>query len=150
MVKGTHSHREAALQLTPRIARRLRAGIGTQLGPRLGAIILWTTVLALAAVTFAPATARAEANGKTLIERKGCLNCHSLMGQGGNAGPPLQATPSWSPPDRMRQYIKDPHSVNPASIMPASAMTDDEIGAVVDYLQSFKGSAEAPEGWKPK
>ncbi len=120
---------------------------------RFGAAILCTTVttaLALAAVVTAPATARAEANGKTLIERKGCLDCHSLMGRGGSAGPPLQATPSWSPPDRMRQYIKDPRSVNPGSIMPASSMTDDEIGAVVDFLQSFKDSAKAPEGWKPE
>jgi len=126
------------LQIIPRTARRL------------GATLLWTTAVALAAATYAPATARAEANGKTLVERKGCLDCHSLMGRGGSAGPPLQATPSWSPPDRMRQYIKDPRSMNPGSIMPASSMTDAEIAAVVDYLQSFKGTAEAPEGWKPE
>jgi len=122
-------------------------------GRRIGAAILWTTAttaLALAAVVTAPATVRAEANGKTLIERKGCLDCHSLMGRGGSMGPPLQATPSWSPPDRMRQYIKDPRVVNAGSMMPASSMTDEEIGAVVDYLQSFKEGAKAPEGWKPE
>lgn len=115
-----------------------------------GAAILWTAALALAAAIVVPATAKAEANGKTLVERKGCLTCHSLMGQGGTAGPPLQATPAWSPPDRMRQYIKDPRSVNPASIMPPSNMTDEELAAVVDFLQSFKDSAEAPAGWKPE
>jgi cytochrome c2 len=122
-------------------------------GRRFGAAILWTTAttaLALAAAVTAPVIARAEPNGKTLIERKGCLDCHSLMGRGGSAGPPLQATPSWSPPDRMRKYIKDPRSVNAGSIMPASSMTDEEIGAVVDFLQSFKDSAKAPEGWKPE
>lgn len=118
--------------------------------PRPGAAILWTTALAVAVAVAAPATAKAEANGKTLIERKGCLNCHSLMGRGGSSGPPLQATPAWSPPDRMRQYIQDPRSLNPGSVMPAGNMTDEEVDAVVDFLQSFKDGAKAPEGWKPE
>jgi mono/diheme cytochrome c family protein len=115
-------------------------------------LVAGTTGLAvtvvLGAQLWAPGVARAELNGKILIERKGCLTCHSLLGQGGRMGPPLQSTPSWSPPDRMRQYILDPKSVNPKSIMPPSRLTDEEVDAMVAYLQSFKGEAKAPEGWK--
>jgi len=96
-------------------------------------------------------TAQAQAaDGKMLIERKGCLACHTLLGQGGHMGPPLQSTAGWSTPERMRQYILDPKSVNEKSMMPAGKLTDAEVDAIVAYLQSFKGEAKAPEGWKPK
>ena len=65
-------------------------------------------------------------------------------------GPPLQSTASWSAPERMRQYILDPKSVNANSMMPAGKLTDAEVDAIVAYLQSFKGESKAPEGWKPK
>lgn len=117
---------------------------------RFGATILWTTALALAGAALTAGAARAEMSGKQLIERKGCLNCHSLLGRGATVGPPLQTTPAWSPPDRMRKYIKDPRSVNPSSIMLQIPLTDEEIEAIVTYLQSFKDTAEAPEGWKPE
>jgi mono/diheme cytochrome c family protein len=94
--------------------------------------------------------ARAGMDGKILIERKGCLACHSLMGNGAHMGPPLQNTPAWSPPERMRKYILDPKSVNPKSIMPAAHLSDADVDAIVTYLQGFKGEAKAPEGWKPK
>jgi cytochrome c2 len=104
----------------------------------------------VAAVAAGAVDAKAAMSGKMLIERKGCLACHTLLGQGGHMGPPLQSTPSWSPPDRMRQYILDPKSVNPTSMMPAGKLSDEEVDAIVEYLQSFKDGAAAPEGWKPK
>jgi len=117
---------------------------------RLGAITLFSAAFALAAGALWSAPALAQSDGKQLIERKGCLDCHTLMGRGGTQGPPLQSTPAWSPPDRMRQYIKDPRSVNPKSIMPKAPMTDEEVDAIVTYLQGFKDDAEAPAGWKPE
>lgn len=111
---------------------------------------LATGAVVVAAVAAGAVDARADINAKMLIERKGCLACHTLLGQGGHMGPPLQNTAAWSPPERMRQYILDPRSVNPKSMMPAGKLSDDEVNAIVDYLQGFKGEAKAPEGWKPK
>ncbi|MFQ5509224.1 MAG: c-type cytochrome [Leptospirillia bacterium] len=92
----------------------------------------------------------ASASAKILIERKGCLTCHSLNGRGGKMGPPLQSTPSWSPPERMRAYLADPKSVNPASIMPNLHLSEEQIETIVEYLQSFKDEAKAPDWWKEK
>lgn len=102
----------------------------------------------LAALGLGAADARAQMNADVLIERKGCLMCHTLLGKGGKMGPPLQSTAAWSAPERMRQYILDPKSVNPKSIMPPSRLTDEEVDQMVDYLQSFKDEAKAPAGWK--
>lgn len=114
-----------------------------RLGLAAGAVLLGGMAMGVA-------DARADMNAEVLLERKGCLTCHSLLGKGGRMGPPLQSTAAWSDAERMRQYIKDPKSVNPKSIMPRSRVTDAELDAVVEYLQSFKGEAKAPEGWKPK
>lgn len=118
--------------------------------------LVWksSTVFALIAgllVLALPQAGMAEGEkAKMLIERKGCLNCHSLNGRGGKMGPPLQSTAAWSGPDRMRQYIHDPRSVNPKSIMPVLHLSDEEIDEIVEFLQSFKDTAEAPKGWKPE
>ncbi len=111
---------------------------GTQIGLAAGLVVL------MAAPVYA------GISPKFLIERKGCLSCHSLLGKGGRMGPPLQSTPAWSDPDRMFKYIQDPKSVNPKSIMPKVRLKEAEIQAIVDYLQTFKKDAKAPKGWKPK
>jgi cytochrome c2 len=94
--------------------------------------------------------AHAGPNAKILLERKGCLVCHNLNGKGGRKGPPLQHVAGWSDPERMRNYISDPKSVNPGSIMPQVRLKDAELDAIVEYLQSFKDSAKVPENWPGK
>jgi len=94
--------------------------------------------------------AHAGPNAKILIERKGCLVCHNLNGKGGRKGPPLQHVAAWSDPERMRAYISDPKGINPGSIMPPARLKDEELDAIVEYLQSFKDSAQAPENWPGK
>lgn len=94
--------------------------------------------------------AHAGPNPKILLERKGCLVCHNLNGKGGRKGPPLQHVAAWSDPERMRAYIMDPRSVNPGSIMPPARLKENELEAIVEYLQSFRDSAKAPESWPGK
>lgn len=115
---------------------------------RMGMALVAGAVVVAAGVGTA-GVAHADMNAKMLLERKGCLACHTLLGQGGHMGPPLQNTAAWSPPDRMRQYILDPKSVNATSMMPAAKLSDDEVDAIVDYLQGFKGGA-GEGGAKPK
>lgn len=99
---------------------------------------------------WAAAPAFAGPNAKMLIERKGCLTCHSLNGKGGKMGPPMQSIASWSDAARMTKYITDPKSVNPGSIMPKPRLKEAEIAAIVEYLMSFKDTAVAPKWWKPE
>lgn len=94
--------------------------------------------------------AHAGPNAKILLERKGCLVCHNLNGKGGRKGPPLQNVAAWSDPQRMRAYISDPKSVNPGSIMPRVRFREEELDAIVEFLQSFRETAKAPENWPGK
>lgn len=109
-----------------------------------------TSLLLLAGLSQVVVTpAFAGPNAKMLIERKGCLSCHSLNGKGGKMGPPMQTIAAWSDAERMTQYITDPKSVNPGSIMPNLRLKEEEIAVIVEFLQSFKDTAVAPKGWKP-
>lgn len=107
-------------------------------------------VIGLISGLFAAVPAHAAPNAKILIERKGCLVCHNLNGKGGRKGPPLQHVAAWSDPERMRAYISDPKSVNPGSVMPRPRLKDEELDAIVEYLQSFRETAKAPENWPGK
>jgi len=101
-----------------------------------------------AALTLQSNPVSAAMSGKMLVERKGCLSCHSLLGRGGKMGPPLQSIVSWSDAERMTKYIGNPKSVNPRSIMPKVRLKEAEIEAIVEYLQGFKDTAKAPKNWK--
>lgn len=105
-------------------------------------------VLALGTVLVAAPGAWADEKAKQLLERNGCLMCHSLLGKGGKMGPPLQSIPAWADAARIAAYIKDPKAVNEKSIMRPSRLTDAEIQTITDYIMTFKDTAQAPKGWK--
>ncbi len=109
---------------------------------------LAATLLALGATLLLAPGAMAKMNAKQLLERNGCLMCHSLNGKGGKMGPPLQSVAAWADAERVFNYIKDPKKTNPKSMMRPSRMTDEQIQAVTDLIMSYKSTAKAPKGWK--
>ncbi len=104
--------------------------------------------LALAGSLLLVQGAMAAMQAKQLLERNGCLMCHSLNGKGGKMGPPLQSVAAWADAERVFNYIKDPKKANPKSMMRPSRMTDEQIKAVTDLIMSYKATAKAPKGWK--
>jgi cytochrome c551/c552 len=94
--------------------------------------------------------AMAQLNAKQLIERNGCLMCHSLNGKGGKMGPPMQSIAAWADADRIFNYILNPKTTNPKSMMRPSRMNAEEIQAITDLIMSYKDTAKAPKGWKAK
>jgi cytochrome c oxidase subunit 2 len=95
--------------------------------------------------------------GKALAQSKGCVACHSIDGSPG-VGPTWKgisgkattlADGSTVPVDEvyLKKSIREPQSQVVKGfqpIMPKAAMTDDELSALVAYIQSVGGAAPAP------
>jgi cytochrome c oxidase subunit 2 len=91
----------------------------------------------------------AVAAGRRVFETQACMNCHSIRGTAatGRFGPDLTHLMSRSTiasgaalntKDNLRQWIQDPDSVKPGSLMPAMKLSDEELEQVTDYLATLK------------
>ena len=85
--------------------------------------------------------------GKSLFKSQGCVGCHTVDGKGGSVGPDLSKIGSKG---LSRQWLmvqlKDPKKHNPGTIMPSvSSLSDQNIDALVTYLESLKGSSGQPQ-----
>ena len=83
-------------------------------------------------------------NGKRILMRNGCYQCHGIVGQGGLAGPRLAQTKLTLA--GFTAYVRNPRPTN----MPPyreKVMTDQELADVYAYIQSLpapKPAAEIP------
>ena len=84
----------------------------------------------------------AAQRGEQLFRSHGCIGCHRINNTGSAIGPDLSGeglkgrTKDW-----LVTQIRNPKAHFPDSIMPAfTALTDQEVNAVVDYLINLKGS----------
>jgi ubiquinol-cytochrome c reductase cytochrome c subunit len=87
----------------------------------------------LAPTAFAQTTAGDAVNGKRLVMRNGCYQCHGTVGQGGLAGPRLAQTKLPLP-----AFVAYARSPRPGNMPPyrSKVMTDQELADVYAYLQS--------------
>ena len=89
------------------------------------------------------------AQGRQVFEATACVNCHTVTGTNahGKFGPDLThlmsretiaagAAPNTR--DNLRQWVKDPDSIKPGSLMPAMQLSEPELDAVTDYLMSLR------------
>ena len=96
----------------------------------------------------APATPE-QRRGKEIIERGPCAMCHNITGTlaGGRTAPDLthiasRSTLAAGSAPNMREYltrwITDPQAMKPGNRMPASGLREDELQAVLAYLETLK------------
>ncbi len=87
--------------------------------------------------------------GREVFMSSGCGGCHTIRGTGaiGRYAPDLTHVGSRStlaagtiPNTRaeLRRWIRDPQHVKPGNKMPALGLTDEQIDALIDYLESLK------------
>ncbi len=84
--------------------------------------------------------------GKRLIEEYDCKACHKIKdpesGKGGLSGrarfPDLSHIASKGDKKWLDNWLKDPQGVKPGTFMPAYPLTDEERGAIVEYLSILK------------
>lgn len=89
------------------------------------------------------------AEGRHVFETQACMNCHAVRGTvaTGRFGPDLTHLMSRdtlasgmipNTRDNLRQWIKDPDTIKPGSLMPAMQLSDDQLDQVTSYLETLK------------
>jgi len=91
----------------------------------------------------------AVAAGRRVFETQACMNCHTIRGTAatGRFGPDLTHLMSRdtlasgvvpNTRENLRQWIKDPDSFKPGSLMPAMQLSDEQLDELTAYLETLK------------
>jgi cytochrome c oxidase subunit II len=89
------------------------------------------------------------AAGRRVFETTACINCHAVSGTPANGrfGPDLthfmsRATLASGASDNTREnlrlWIQDPDTIKPGSLMPAMKLSDPDLDALVNYLETLR------------
>jgi cytochrome c oxidase subunit II len=87
--------------------------------------------------------------GQKIFERTACINCHTVAGTAANGrfGPDLTHLMSRdtiasgaasNTQANLRRWIKDPNVIKPGSKMPAMGLSDPELDAVTQYMETLR------------
>jgi cytochrome c oxidase subunit 2 len=87
--------------------------------------------------------------GQRIFERTSCINCHAVAGTvaNGTFGPDLTHLMSRetlaagavaNTPENLRRWIRDPGAIKPGSKMPAMGLSDADVNAVAQYLETLR------------
>jgi ubiquinol-cytochrome c reductase cytochrome b subunit len=81
--------------------------------------------------------------GQSLFSSQGCIGCHTVNGEGGSVGPNLSNIGSKGLSKQwLMVQLKNPKKHDPSTVMPSfSSMSDSDINAITNYLESLKGSS---------
>ncbi len=78
------------------------------------------------------------ARGKAVYDESGCATCHSIGGIGGRIGPSLDDVGNKMKAETMKEILLDPKLLNPNTVMPPFEGSEEDLEALVAYLQSLK------------
>jgi cytochrome c oxidase subunit II len=87
--------------------------------------------------------------GRKVFETTACINCHGVSGTAatGRFGPDLThmmsrgtiaAGAAQNTPEKLRLWIQNPDAIKPGSRMPAMKLSDTDLDALVQYLQTLR------------
>src|SRR5437899_12294823 len=91
----------------------------------------------------------AVARGRQVFETTACVNCHAVGGTNANGrfGPDLShfmsrdtlaAGAAPNTPENLRLWLRNPGAIKPGSLMPAMQLSDEDVNAVAEYLESLR------------
>jgi cytochrome c oxidase subunit II len=87
--------------------------------------------------------------GRRIFETTACINCHAISGTvaDGRFGPDLThlmsratiaAGAAENTTENMRLWIQNPDAIKPGSLMPAMKLNDDDLDALVGYMETLR------------
>jgi cytochrome c oxidase subunit 2 len=87
--------------------------------------------------------------GRRIFETTACINCHTVAGTAANGrfGPDLTHLMSrdtiasgvaLNTPENLRRWILNPSAFKPGCRMPAMELSDQEVGAIAEYLETLR------------
>ncbi|HXY04243.1 MAG TPA: cytochrome c oxidase subunit II [Terriglobales bacterium] len=87
--------------------------------------------------------------GEQVFAHTACINCHTVSGTPANGrfGPDLThlmsratiaAGAAENTPENLRLWIEDPDRIKPGSLMPAMKLSDADLDAVVNYMETLR------------
>jgi nitric oxide reductase subunit C len=78
--------------------------------------------------------------GAAVFQTKGCMNCHSLHGEGGTFGPALDKIGAALSAEQIGNYVRNPKGVNPKAMMPSQKdnLSGRELEEVARFLANMK------------
>ena len=74
-----------------------------------------------------------------------CVACHSLEGQGGSVGPPLDDVGSRRDYNNLVVWLTDPQKVKPGTTMPKLPLSPPDVAELASYLSQLKHASGNPE-----
>jgi mono/diheme cytochrome c family protein len=77
-------------------------------------------------------------SGQELVNKLGCLSCHTINKKGGTFGPDLSGIAGKTSPEWIFYWLKNPKSYQPDTPMPDLRIPEKEIQDIVAYLSSLK------------
>ena len=94
-------------------------------------------------------SADAVAAGRQIFEKTACINCHAISGSvaDGRFGPDLThlmsretiaAGAASNTHENLKQWIRNPDSIKPGSLMPAMNLNEQDLEAVTAYLETLR------------
>jgi mono/diheme cytochrome c family protein len=79
--------------------------------------------------------------GKELYEVKyQCQSCHTIGATGGYVGPNLNNAGNWLTPAWIEAWLRNPQALQPDTIEPRRAFTEEEIRALTAYLLTLRAA----------
>lgn len=102
----------------------------------MGLNVIWNEDERTVVLETSPAD-RDLAHGIEIVHDKGCMVCHTINGAGGQVGPVLNGVGDRYSQEWLETWLQNPQAVRNGSRMPNFHFTDEEITAVVTYLETL-------------
>lgn len=81
-------------------------------------------------------TTNLVASGAALVEQYQCTSCHQIKQEGRPFGPPLDGITNRMDGEKLHLWLAAPDKVKPGTAMPNLKLSDQEIDAIIAYLDS--------------